>query len=253
MAAPGAAPLDLTAHLGPFADELALWDIAGWRHLETRTHQIPANWKIVTDTFTEGYHIPVLHKDSVGPMIAGGLNAYHAFGDHQREVFAMKSLEELRDVPREDRNAFVEGRMIFTYDIYPNTILQIGGDHAESYRIFPGDTVGSSVCVHSFFTYGEPDSAEVEQHRQSFEFFFNLVGREDFRIAAGIQKGLSTGAYDTHLYGRMEPATQVWRAAFQRDTEPGLPVDASFARSISSIAGACAHLRPDWSAKRGSR
>ena len=218
VADPAGPPLDLPAHLGAFAEDLSKWDILRWRHLETRTHDIPANWKIVTDTFTEGYHIPVLHKGSVGPMIAGGLNAYRAFGDHQREVFAMKNLEELREVPREQRNAFAEGRIIFTYDIYPNTILQIGGDHAESYRVFPGEAVGSSMCVHSYFTLGETTDDEAEQHRQTFDFFYNLVGQEDFKVAAGVQKGLHTGAYDTYLYGRMEPATQVWHAAFQRDT-----------------------------------
>ena len=235
VADPAEERLDLPAHLGSFADELARWDIPTWRHLETRTHHIAANWKIVTDTFTEGYHIPVLHKDSVGPMIAGGLNAYRAFGDHQREVFAMKNLEELRGVPRDRRQAFGENRMIFTYDIYPNTILQIGGDHAESYRIFPGDSVGSAICLHSFFTFGEPDEAELQQHRQTFDFFFALVGQEDFRIAEGMQKGLSSGAYESCLYGRMEPAAQVWHAAFERDLRTSRDRRASPAAVLAEV------------------
>jgi hypothetical protein len=47
--------------------------------------------------------------------------------------------------------------------------------------------------------------------------FFALVGQEDFRVAAGAQRGPSSGAYPAYLYGRMEPATQVWHAGFHRD------------------------------------
>ena len=51
----------------------------------------------------------------------GGLNVYRAFGDHHRQVFAMKSLEELRGTPRATWNAFDEWRFAYTYVIYPNT------------------------------------------------------------------------------------------------------------------------------------
>jgi phenylpropionate dioxygenase-like ring-hydroxylating dioxygenase large terminal subunit len=220
VAKPSDTPMDLDAHLGPFAEELARWDIAGWHYVETRVHTIPANWKIAMDTFTEGYHIPVLHKDSIGAGAAGGLNAYQAFGDHQRQVFAMKSLEELRDTPREQWNAFDEWRFAFTYDIYPNTTFLVAGDHCEMYQTFPGDTVDTSVCLHSLFSFEKVDTEEERKHFSTmFDFFFNLVENEDFRVAAGIQRGLASGAFETHLYGRNEAMTQALHLAYQRDLD----------------------------------
>ncbi|HTK61646.1 MAG TPA: aromatic ring-hydroxylating dioxygenase subunit alpha [Pseudonocardia sp.] len=218
VAKPGDTPMDLDAHLGPFAEELAKWDVGSWNYLETRVHEVPANWKITMDTFTEGYHVPVLHKDSIGALAAGGLNAYRAFGDHQRQVFAMKTLEELRGTPREQWNAFDELRLAFTYDIYPNTTFLMAGDHTEMYQTFPGATVDTSVCVHSLFSF---EKAETEEQRGNFstlfDFFFNLVEHEDFRVCAGIQKGLGSGAFDTHIYGRNEAMTQAMHLAYDRD------------------------------------
>lgn len=43
---------------GPFAHELARWDVGSWHYVETRIHREPASWKITMNTFTEGYHIP---------------------------------------------------------------------------------------------------------------------------------------------------------------------------------------------------
>jgi phenylpropionate dioxygenase-like ring-hydroxylating dioxygenase large terminal subunit len=223
VAKPGDTPMDLDAHLGPFAEELAKWDIPSWHYLETRVHRVPANWKITMDTFTEGYHIPVLHKDSIGAGAAGGLNAYRAFGDHHRQVFAMKHLEELRTVPRDQWNAFDEWRFAFTYDIYPNTTFLVAGDRIEMFQTFPGQTVDSSVCLHSLFSFQKAVTEdELRYFREQFDFIFNLVENEDFRVSAGIQKGLASGAFDHHIYGRNEPMTQAMHLAYQRDLEPHL-------------------------------
>jgi phenylpropionate dioxygenase-like ring-hydroxylating dioxygenase large terminal subunit len=220
VARPGDTPMDLDAHLGSFAGELALWDVGAWRYVETRTHQVPANWKITVDTFTEGYHIPVLHKDSLGAGAAGGLNTHRAFGDHQRLVFAMKTLEELRGTPRAEWNAFRDWRMAITYNIYPNVGFLIASDHIEMFQTFPGNTVDTSICLHSLFIHDEIESDDQRAELSAkFDFFFNLVEHEDFRVSAGIQRGLASGAFDTHVFGRCEPMTQAVHQAHQRDLD----------------------------------
>ncbi|HEY1969016.1 MAG TPA: aromatic ring-hydroxylating dioxygenase subunit alpha [Pseudonocardia sp.] len=212
-----AAPMDLAAHLGPFADELARWEVSNWHYLETRVHTVPANWKIVMDTFTEGYHVPVLHKDTIGAQAAGALTAYRAFGDHHRMIFPMKTLAELRDQPRERWRAFAEWRFAITYTLYPNTTFLVAGDHAEMFQTYPGRTVDSSICLHSLFTFNPIGEQEREHYRTLFDFFYNLVATEDFRISAGIERGLRTGAVTHHLYGANEPMTQAMHRAYTRD------------------------------------
>jgi phenylpropionate dioxygenase-like ring-hydroxylating dioxygenase large terminal subunit len=103
---PGQTGMELTAHLGSFADELAQWLIGDWHYTETRVHHIAANWKLTMDTFTEGYHIPMLHRDSLATIADGAANYRTQYGDHHRQAVPMKSLRELRDVPAEQWNAF---------------------------------------------------------------------------------------------------------------------------------------------------
>lgn len=218
VATPTGTPMDLDAHLGPFAAELARWNAASWHFVETRVHTIRANWKLAMDTFTEGYHVPVLHKDTIGAQAAGALSAYRAFGDHHRMIFPMKTLEELRDKPREQWNAFEEWRFAFTYTIYPNTTFLIAGDHVEMFQTYPGPTVGTSVCLHSLFTFKKVTTDDERAlYRTMFDFFFNLVETEDFRISAGVERGLRTGAVRTHVYGANEPMTQAMHRSYTRD------------------------------------
>lgn len=215
--------LDVDAHLGPFALELARWEMDTWHYVETRVHDVAANWKITMDTFTEGYHIPVLHKDSLGTLGATGTNLYDRMGDHHRQVFPMSNLYELRNLPKEQWNGFEEWRFAFTYVVYPNTTFLIAGDHAEMYQTFPGATVDRSVCLHSLFAFEPVETDDDRKHYSGlFDFFFDLVETEDFRVSAGIERGLRTGAFDTFLLGRYEPMTQAMHRAFERDlTRPG--------------------------------
>lgn len=225
LTTPTGDPLDVDAHLGPFAPELARWDIADWHFIDSRVHRVPANWKITMDTFTEAFHIGVLHKKSAGAFVNPASTRWKAFGDHHRQVFAMKNLEELRTVPRGQRRAWEEYRLLFTYLIYPNIAFLFTPDHAEMFQTFPAGGVDSSICVHSYFSL-TPVHTEQDRagRRQQFDFYFNLVATEDFRVADGVQRNIRSGSFPTQIFGRYEPITQAMHRGYHRDLgEPVTP------------------------------
>ena len=123
-------------------------------------------------------------------------------------------------MPREQRRGFDEWRFAFTYVIYPNTTFLISGDHAEMYQTFPGATVDTSRVVQSFFTF-QPLVTDEDRanYKGFFDFFYNLLRTEDFRIAAGVQQGLNCGAYDRFVLGRLEGMTQAMHRQYQRDLD----------------------------------
>ena len=49
------------------AEEIRDFGIGAYQHVDSREHEWAMNWKLVMDTFTEPYHIPWLHKDSIAP------------------------------------------------------------------------------------------------------------------------------------------------------------------------------------------
>src|SRR5205814_8681 len=61
-AADGATSFDIDPWLGELGPELGGYGLERYHHYETRTLVEPMNWKLVEDTFLEGYHIGFLHQ-----------------------------------------------------------------------------------------------------------------------------------------------------------------------------------------------
>lgn len=208
-------PFDLDSHLGEFDAEIAQWDLAGLHRYGERVHRTAANWKLAVDTFTEAYHIPNLHQNTVGVFAAGGLNLTTTFGRHHRQIVAMKCLTDATQGPREDWTAFADGGMGFVYLVFPNTMLLFFGDHAETFQILP-DGVDRSITIQTLYSY---DPIETEDQRMvldmSLDFFFEIINSQDYAMAAGVQRLLASGANDTFVLGTCEAITQ----AMHRDYE----------------------------------
>ena len=56
--------ISLAEYLGPLVDQMAEINGPGLRKLGTRTHLVPANWKLMVDAFLEVYHIRTVHPDN---------------------------------------------------------------------------------------------------------------------------------------------------------------------------------------------
>jgi phenylpropionate dioxygenase-like ring-hydroxylating dioxygenase large terminal subunit len=210
-------PFDLAGHLGEFAPELERWNLGDLHFFEQRVHRVPANWKLAVDTFTEAYHIPNLHKDSVGLLAAGGLTVCARFGKHHRQTVAMKHLKEIADLPSEQSAPFTTGAIAFVYLIFPNSVLLFFGDHAEFFQVFPGDTVDTSVTLQSMLDYAPIETDERRANLKAvFDFFYGVVGGEDYRMAAGVQRMLNSTPDQTFLLGRCEAITQAMHEDFQK-------------------------------------
>jgi phenylpropionate dioxygenase-like ring-hydroxylating dioxygenase large terminal subunit len=67
------ATFDVDALLGGLERDLAAYRLDTYHHYETRVLRRHMNWKIVVDTFLESYHLPVLHKATVDPILHGNL------------------------------------------------------------------------------------------------------------------------------------------------------------------------------------
>ena len=59
------------------------------------------NWKILVDTFHEGYHIGFLHRDSLSDVLHGNVTDFEAFGLNHRLTFPRKKLERLKSEPED--------------------------------------------------------------------------------------------------------------------------------------------------------
>jgi nitrite reductase/ring-hydroxylating ferredoxin subunit len=197
---------DVDAHLGSLADELASYGLASWHHFATRTLEPRLNWKIAVETFLEAYHLPALHRDSVGPIFFGNLCLSDGFGLNHRMVAVRRTFADLASEEEAARDLL--RHTIELYTIFPNTMLVHQADHVEVWRMFP-QRGRVDLCTVSLSLYvpEPPTTDSARRHWQAnVDLALKAVDDEDFRLGEGIQLGFASGAQDHLTYGRNEPA-----------------------------------------------
>jgi len=182
-----------------FADEYAGLDAIFEKHLpglrdfaaaHKISYDIAANWKVVVDNFSEGYHIPVAHRqlsqllDSKGGSEAIVEPRYACFKSRSKSGYAGLALDA--------------GEPYISWTMWPNTCMlsQPGCDNLIVLRMAPA---GPTTCFESvdILSPGGESSANLEALKSLFMENFNL---EDIAIVESVQQGLQSLGYDQGRY-----------------------------------------------------
>ncbi len=166
--------LTLHEQLGDTVAELADEPIENYLPVRTERMVFDANWKIYTDNFVEGLHIPGIHP------------AFHAAIEFDAfETTAHDGLVRMTAPPR--AGLFYRGKWLW---MWPNWTLSLFRGGMNTSRINPLD-VNRTELIYNFYFDGSQDEAEIESTIQG-----NLaVIREDFEVCLETQKNYATGAY----------------------------------------------------------
>lgn len=208
--------------------DLAHLGLADHRQFTSATFTRPINWKLVIDTFLEVYHVGVLHKNTIDPLIHSDYALFDAFGHHGRMIVTRRSIAELDDLPRQEWPFFPHTTIVWA--LQPNAILIYQQDHAQLYQARPASHPGEAIITVSLHV--PRDSARNDDHWQrNFDLLIEVTDTEDFVTCAGIQRGFVSAA-NTHItFGRNEPLL----AHFERELT-GL-VSSSTPVSLAQLAG----------------
>jgi phenylpropionate dioxygenase-like ring-hydroxylating dioxygenase large terminal subunit len=197
-------PIDVDAHLAGAADELRALDLAGHHRFARRELAAALNWKLAVDTFLEAYHVTSLHERSLGAKIDGATAAWDAFGRGGRLVAVRRSIASARARPRSEWNLFEHS--VVLYQLFPNTILIYQVDHVEVVQAYPGASPDAATVVFTLYTPGAAVDERARRHFQAnFDLLLDVSEKEDFRIAAGMQRGFHVAGHPPVIYGRNEP------------------------------------------------
>jgi len=202
-----AATLDVATHLGPLADELDSWGIGRWSPLGEKVLDSPINWKLAIDTFAENYHFATVHQQTFATIARSNCTVFDSYGPHHRLIFPLNTILELDDAPEDQWNPF--HNMVVIYALFPNIVLSVTIANGELFRVYPGDRPGRSITVHQNATPQDLSDESVATGAQAvFEYAHATVRDEDYRLVAGLQANLESGARDHLVFGRNEPGLQ---------------------------------------------
>ena len=163
-----------------------------------------ANWKLLIETFMEGYHIAALHRNTLAPKFRCYPVIYECFGPHALFPLTRKSITEQRDRPESEWSVLKHASTVFS--VSPHAVLNIPMDgHMELWDFQPLDVGRTRARVR--FYIPRPVQSEAEEARwiKSWKVSTEVISGEDFTQQQNIQINLATGRIPGVVFGQNEP------------------------------------------------
>ena len=175
-----------------------------------------ANWKLLTETLLEGYHIKSLHRESFYPFGLDNVNVVESFGQNSRVIYPFKRIEKLRSLPRDERE--IEGFATLVYHLFPNVSVSVLSKHTSVTVIEPLSP--SRTQMFSYYikhpAKNRPEISDEEAMRDVD--FVNQSGQEEDRAAArDIQETVKTSANSHLTFGYYEKAIVSFHQQLQNE------------------------------------
>ena len=200
-----AGTLDLDEALGDLGPELAAFGLADYRHRGSHDWSKRMNWKLGVDTFLEYYHVPILHRRSIGKTLFGTVFLYEACGRHARLVAPRRSIVDQRDGDPATWRVLPHATIV--YRIFPNAVFISQGPHVELVRFFPDPArPDTTACRFSFASPADDESGR--DWEEMMRLALGVLDNEDFAVMEGVQANLAAGVQREIVFGRNEIGLQ---------------------------------------------
>jgi phenylpropionate dioxygenase-like ring-hydroxylating dioxygenase large terminal subunit len=168
-----------------------------WRRSRTTRR---CNWKLVVEAFLDGYHIRVLHRDSIYRFFADAAFVAEPAGRHIR---AMTARRALREAPADLTD--VDLRLLGTpsYFVFPATTIIEHPDFVSVLTVHP--LAPDATDWEHIMLIPADRAVETEHWTRSWSLIEDGVfQREDLWICEQAQRAISSGATDELLFGALE-------------------------------------------------
>jgi len=194
--------IDFDEFLGPMKDYLAGYNFQNLRLV--REYKAPAriNWKHAVDGGVEGYHVPYLHPETVGPMTLKQF-LHVDMGMHHSLVSVQPDIVKLRDLPEEQWPEYCHFSV--SNAIFPNTVVGAGELMAFFQRSDPGDEPGTCNYILRFYGWDRNASPEIRERDEKVAELLLQVGlEEDMKTQVSSQIMIEAGAVPSIIFGKRE-------------------------------------------------
>jgi phenylpropionate dioxygenase-like ring-hydroxylating dioxygenase large terminal subunit len=174
-----------------------------YRIHEEQNFELSANWKIVLESFLEGYHIRSTHTRTFYPVQYDNLNVVEKFGRHSRLSFPYRAIEKLRNQPVADWA--IDTRVTYVYHLFPNIIIS---NHPGFKAVVILEPIAADRTKQITYIVTNVDAADTERNLllDSALTIVNSGIDEDRKVIMSGQKGLAAGANKYLDFGLFESA-----------------------------------------------
>ncbi len=169
-------PRPLEESLGDLAAEAAPYPLEAYTFVHAETFEMACNWKVYTDNYVEGYHIPGIHP------------AFNAVIEFDKFTTEGRNRTVIMKAPQKD-GAFYSGTWLWRF---PNMTLSTFPGGMNISRIVP---MGPRRVRQDYnFLFADTSSSAMVRHRRTIEQTCDVI-RQDFAICEGTQASLEAGIF----------------------------------------------------------
>ncbi|MEO1079441.1 MAG: aromatic ring-hydroxylating dioxygenase subunit alpha [Pseudomonadota bacterium] len=199
------AEMDLDTHLAGLGADLDIFGLPAANFFTQSIKRVPCNWKLIQDAFLDGYHVVRLHKNTVGGFFPDAVAESDQVGRHIRNAVARNEIREAPKLSPEDLN--LRHHATYSYTLFPNSVLIMHPDYNSIISLFP-QRANETIFVHSMLVPNGPmDDGRRAHYERSFQLIdAGVFEAEDLHVCIEAQRGFSSGANDTLLFGGLESA-----------------------------------------------
>jgi Rieske 2Fe-2S family protein len=198
-------------HLGDLDSDIAALGLAD--HVVWKSSSVTrrCNWKLVMEAFLDGYHIRVLHRDSVYRFFLDAMSVAEPVGPHIRAISGRRALREAPPALAE-----TDLRLLATpsFLVFPATTIVVHPDFVSILAVSPR----GPELTEWRHTMVVPASraSEAEHWDRSWTLIEDGVfQREDLWVCEQVQRGLDGGG-DSLLFGSLELPIRWFHEAVDR-------------------------------------
>lgn len=193
----------LVEQLGDLVSELADEPMESYTATNAARVEFHSNWKVYTDNFVEGYHIPGTHP-----------SFYAAIDFEEFKTTAHKGMVKMTAPPRD--GLFYRGKWLW---MWPNWTLSLFQGGMNTSRINPLAVDHTEQCYNFYFA---DTSAAGEASRQKTIEGNLAVVREDYEVCADTHRNYAAGVYSPGpLSSRHELGVHYFQERVQRALQGG--------------------------------
>ncbi|MDB4077354.1 aromatic ring-hydroxylating dioxygenase subunit alpha [bacterium] len=164
-----------------------------------------ANWKLLTETLMEGYHIKSLHKETFYPYGLDNVTLVETFGANSRVTFPFRRIEKVREIAPEKRR--IDGLVTQVYLLFPNASVAVLSKHTSLVILEPISPTQSQWVVYRMVNKQTAELKITLDEAQRDAIFVNESGQDEDREAArAIQESVGSNANSHFTFGHFEKA-----------------------------------------------
>jgi Rieske 2Fe-2S family protein len=198
----------LDAQLADLPEKFAPWKMGDLRRGAALEYDIPANWKLILQNFSECLHCPNLHpvlnklshylsgeNEPLRPSYMGGRMDLSP-GVETMSMDGARSCEYLPSLSAEER------RRVYYYAVFPNLLISAHPDYVMVHTLWPLAHDRTKLVCEFLFHPSELNSGTFEP--LNVLNFWDMTNKQDWFVCELAQQGISSRGYTPGPYSNRE-------------------------------------------------